>query len=128
MLIDELGYLTLKPEQANAFFRLMDQRYNRVSTIITTNLDLPDWYDAVRQETAGRCVARSPAASLHHHPHRRPVPAQPGSTTDIVGQSTASRYQGNSADDRRAIKLQPSPRAVEAPTCSRYDIASAGPQ
>ena len=43
-LIDELGYLSLKPEQANAFFRLMDQRYNRVSTIITTNLDLPDWY------------------------------------------------------------------------------------
>src|SRR5271168_5426291 len=29
-------------EQANAFFRLMDQRYNRVSTMITTNLDLPD--------------------------------------------------------------------------------------
>jgi len=23
----------------------MDQRYNRVSTIITTNLDLPDWYE-----------------------------------------------------------------------------------
>ena len=45
LVIDELGYLTLKPEQANAFFRLMDQRYNRVSTIITTNLDLPDWYD-----------------------------------------------------------------------------------
>jgi DNA replication protein DnaC len=44
LVIDELGYLTLKPEQANAFFRLMDQRYNRVSTIITTNLDLPDWY------------------------------------------------------------------------------------
>lgn len=37
MLIDELGYLTLKPEQSNAFFRLMDQRYGRVSTIITTN-------------------------------------------------------------------------------------------
>jgi DNA replication protein DnaC len=44
LLIDELGYLTIRPEQANAFFRLMDQRYNRVSTIITTNLDLPDWY------------------------------------------------------------------------------------
>ena len=38
MLIDELGYLTLKPEQSNAFFRPMDQRYGRVSTIITTNL------------------------------------------------------------------------------------------
>jgi DNA replication protein DnaC len=44
LVIDELGYLTLRPEQVNAFFRLMDERYNRVSTIITTNLDLPDWY------------------------------------------------------------------------------------
>jgi len=42
--IDELGYLTLKPEQSNAFFRLMDQRYGRVSTIITTNLEPTDWY------------------------------------------------------------------------------------
>jgi DNA replication protein DnaC len=50
LLIDELGYLTLKPEQANAFFRLMDQRYSRVSTIITTNLDLPDWYELFQKK------------------------------------------------------------------------------
>ncbi|MDQ6951065.1 MAG: ATP-binding protein [Mariprofundales bacterium] len=43
--MDELGYLTLKPEQANAFFKLMEQRYGRKSTIITTNLDYPEWYD-----------------------------------------------------------------------------------
>ncbi len=34
-LIDELGYLTLKPEQANAFFKLMDRRYGRRSTIFS---------------------------------------------------------------------------------------------
>jgi len=45
LLIDELGYLTLKPEQANAFFRLMDRRYGRVSTLITTNLEPAAWYD-----------------------------------------------------------------------------------
>ena len=50
LLIDEIGYLTLKPEQANAFFRLMDQRYNRVSTIITTNLDLPAWYELFQKK------------------------------------------------------------------------------
>jgi DNA replication protein DnaC len=50
LLIDELGYLTLKPEQANAFFRLMDERYNRVSTIITTNLDLPAWYELFQKK------------------------------------------------------------------------------
>ncbi len=44
LLIDEIGYLTLKPEQTNAFFRLMDQRYGRASTILTTNLDYPEWY------------------------------------------------------------------------------------
>ena len=43
--IDELGYLTLKPEQTNAFFRLMDSRYGRVSTIITSNLDVTSWYE-----------------------------------------------------------------------------------
>lgn len=45
LCIDELGYLNLKTEQVNAFFRLMDQRYGRVSTIITTNLDYSQWYE-----------------------------------------------------------------------------------
>jgi DNA replication protein DnaC len=45
LVIDKVDNLTVKPEQANAFFRLIDQRYNRVSTIITTSLDLTDWYD-----------------------------------------------------------------------------------
>jgi DNA replication protein DnaC len=51
LVIDEIGYLTLKPEQANAFFRLMDERYNRVSTIITTNLDLPEWYELFQKKS-----------------------------------------------------------------------------
>jgi DNA replication protein DnaC len=50
LLIDELGYLTLKPEQVNAFFKLMGERYGRKSTIITTNLDYPDWYDLFRRK------------------------------------------------------------------------------
>lgn len=45
LLIDELGYLTLKPEQVNAFFKLMGERYGSKSTIITTNLDYSEWYD-----------------------------------------------------------------------------------
>jgi hypothetical protein len=27
-----------------------DERYNRVSTIITTNLDLPDWYELFQKK------------------------------------------------------------------------------
>src|SRR2546427_9002164 len=32
--IDELGYLNLKPEQSNIFFKLMEERYHRKPTII----------------------------------------------------------------------------------------------
>jgi DNA replication protein DnaC len=38
LLIDELGYLNLRPEQSNTFFKLMEERYHRHSTLITTNL------------------------------------------------------------------------------------------
>ena len=46
LVLDELGYLTLRPEQMNAFFKLMSERYqSNKSTIITTNLDYQNWYD-----------------------------------------------------------------------------------
>ncbi len=43
LVIDEMGYLNLKPEQTNIFFKLMEERYRRRSTIITTNLDYNHW-------------------------------------------------------------------------------------
>jgi DNA replication protein DnaC len=43
LLIDEMGYLNLKPEQTNIFFKLMEERYRRRATIITTNLDYEEW-------------------------------------------------------------------------------------
>jgi DNA replication protein DnaC len=43
IVIDELGYLNLKPEQSNIFFKLMEERYRRRPTIITTNLDYDQW-------------------------------------------------------------------------------------
>ena len=50
LVIDELGYLTLNSQQVNAFFKLMDERYSRKSTIITTNLDYPQWYDLFQRK------------------------------------------------------------------------------
>ncbi len=45
LLIDEMGYLNLRPEQSNIFFKLMEERYGRRPTLITTNLDYEEWYD-----------------------------------------------------------------------------------
>ena len=43
LVIDEMGYLNLRPEQTNIFFKLMEERYSQRPTIITTNLDYPEW-------------------------------------------------------------------------------------
>ena len=45
LLIDEMGYLNLKPEQTNVFFKLMEERYRRHTTIITTNLEYEEWHN-----------------------------------------------------------------------------------
>lgn len=44
LVVDEMGYLNLRPEQTNIFFKLMDERYRRRATIITTNLDYDEWH------------------------------------------------------------------------------------
>lgn len=43
LVIDEMGYLNLRPEQTNIFFKLMEERYRHRPTIITTNLDYAEW-------------------------------------------------------------------------------------
>ncbi len=43
LCVDEMGYLNLRPEQTNVFFKLMEERYRRKATIITTNLDYEEW-------------------------------------------------------------------------------------
>ncbi len=45
LVIDEMGYLNLRPEQTNVFFRLMEERYRHKATIITTNLEYEEWHN-----------------------------------------------------------------------------------
>jgi DNA replication protein DnaC len=90
LVIDKLDNLSVKPEQANAFSRLIDQRYNRVSTIITTSLELDDWYelfekkhlvDALLDRLRHRCISiaidgpslRSPEMQASASGQKRPV-------------------------------------------------------
>ena len=43
LVVDELGYLNIKPEQANIFFKLMEERYRHRPTVITSNLSYDEW-------------------------------------------------------------------------------------
>ena len=87
LVIDELGYLTLKPEQRNAFFKLMGERYATASTIITTNLDYPEWYelfqrkslvDALLDRLKHRCITiRINGPSLRVPTRKNDIPPLP---------------------------------------------------
>ena len=45
LVIDEMGYLNLRPEQTNIFFKLMEERYRHRATLITTNLEYDEWHN-----------------------------------------------------------------------------------
>ena len=65
LLIDELGYLNLKPEQSNIFFKLMEERYHRRSTIITTNLEYDEWPNFL----GNRAMVEALLSRLRHYCH-----------------------------------------------------------
>jgi DNA replication protein DnaC len=65
IVVDEMGYLNLRPEQANIFFKLMEERYRRRSTIITTNLEYPEWHNFL----GNKALVEALLSRLRHHCH-----------------------------------------------------------
>jgi DNA replication protein DnaC len=65
LLIDEMGYLNLKSEQTNIFFKLMEERYQRKPTLITTNLDYSEWPNFL----GNKALVEALLSRLRHHCH-----------------------------------------------------------
>lgn len=49
LIIDELGYQKMDVESANLFFNLISKRYEKTSTIITTNSPFSKWADIFQE-------------------------------------------------------------------------------
>lgn len=56
LAIDELGYINIKPEQANVFFKLIEERHHRRPTLISTNLPYPAWQDFLGNPTLTKAL------------------------------------------------------------------------
>ncbi|MBX3273874.1 MAG: IS21-like element helper ATPase IstB [Sandaracinaceae bacterium] len=65
LVVDEMGYLNLRPEQTNIFFKLMEERYRRRATIITTNLDYDEWHNFL----GNRALVDALLSRLRHQCH-----------------------------------------------------------
>ena len=50
LVVDELGYVDVEPNQVGQFFEILHQRHNKASTLITTNLGFQDWGKFLKNE------------------------------------------------------------------------------
>lgn len=63
LVVDELGYLPIDKEDSNLFFQLIDMRYEKKSTILTTNINFNDW-DSIFNDAV---VANAILDRILHH-------------------------------------------------------------
>lgn len=65
LVIDEIGYLPIDHDEANLFFQLINARYERHLTIITSNSDLSGWVEIFQNPTVTAAILDR----LVHHVH-----------------------------------------------------------
>nr|WP_277031409.1 ATP-binding protein [Sharpea azabuensis] len=81
LIIDEIGYLNLDSEDANLFFQLISLRYEKKSTVITTNKSLSKWNEIFGDPVITNAILDR----LLHHSH----------IVNIVGRSLRNQRKRN---------------------------------
>ena len=65
LVIDEIGYLPVSPTGAMLFFQLINRRYERASTVLTSNKGFEDWGQILGDEVMAAALINR----LLHHCH-----------------------------------------------------------
>ena len=95
LIVDEIGYLPLSREQANLFFQIVEQRYERGAMILTSNLTFGSWDSAFAGDSV--LTAAMLDRVLHH-----------STIVSISGDSSGSRTSAR-AD---CSPLRPNPVSI----------------
>jgi len=125
LIIDELGFVPLSKTGAELLFELISQRYERGSTLITSNLPFDEWTENLRHRAPHRRAAR-PAHPPRHHPRdeRRQLPARP--EPHQKNRLTPGNPVGLSG--QRALAHASYPESARAKARARPSISSGSPE
>jgi len=93
LIIDEMGYLPMNRDEAGLFFRLLTRRYEKASTVITSNKSFVDWGEIFNDQVLATAILDR---LLHHC-----------TTLNIKGESYRLK------EKRKAGMFGPPPKADE---------------
>lgn len=103
LIVDDFGLKPLRPPHDEDFHDLVAERYERAATIVTSNLDFPEWGDAFANRLLGAATLdrlRDGAYRivLDGESHRRPRPL-PEPPTRIRNRANAAPALGQAGED-----------------------------
>lgn len=87
LIIDEVGYLPIDLEAANMLFQLINKRYEKNSTIITTNKPFSKWGELF----GDNMIANAILDRLLHHSHVISITGKSYRTKDILAGTSDSK-------------------------------------
>ena len=82
LIIDELGFLPIQQGDEKLLFQVIDKRYERKSTIVTTNVQFAAWGDLFVEPT----IANAILDRLLHHSHVVTIIGDSYRTKDLISQ------------------------------------------
>ncbi len=89
LIIDEIGYLNLDRDDSNLFFQLISMRYEKRSTIITTNKTLSKWTEIFGDPVITNAILDR----LLHHSHIVNIVGPSYRTKDILSRVEESKQK-----------------------------------
>lgn len=89
LIIDEVGFLPLDEQSSKLFFQLISKRYERHSTIITTNKPLSQWAEIFGDPV----IANAILDRLLHHCHVVKIVGKSYRTKDLQKELSVSQKE-----------------------------------
>jgi len=104
LIIDKLGYVPLSTTGTELLFEVFSQRYERGSTIVTSNLPFEEWTSVFGAERlTGALLDR-----LTHHVH---ILSMNGESYRLTQSARCRKLAATDADDQSAVE------AIDPDTC-----------
>jgi DNA replication protein DnaC len=84
LIIDEIGYLDIQKDSASLFFQLISKRYEKSSTIITSNKPFQEWGEIFSDDV----IATAILDRLLHHSYPFLIQGKSYRMKNLLGSNT----------------------------------------